>query len=97
MTPRPVTETPYAIAVGSYPTRDMARAEGDYLSRLVPLRVRMAPVRGTHTYRLLLGHFDSAELAERSMRKLQNRGLIPDASVIRSQGARSAPVGSATR
>jgi type II secretory pathway predicted ATPase ExeA len=97
VTPRIAPEAQYAIAVGSYPTRDMARAEGDYLSRLVPLSVRMAPVRGTHTYRLLLGRFDSSELAERSMRKFQNRGLIPDASVIRSQGTRSASVRPTTR
>jgi type II secretory pathway predicted ATPase ExeA len=73
----------YAIAVGGFPTRDMALAEADYIGRLVPLRVKVARAgEGGHGYRLLLGKFDSMDAAEVSMRRLQTRGLIPDAKAV---------------
>jgi hypothetical protein len=73
----------FAIAVGNYPTRDMANAERDYLSRLVPLRVRVSRLKGgSPGCQLLLGHFDSAEGAQYYVERLQSRGLIPDARVI---------------
>ena len=90
-TPAPVTPAPapttsaaqWAIAVGSFPTRDMAHAEADYMGRLVPLRVKVAQAGpGARGYRLLLGKFDSAAAAEQSMRKLQGRGLIPEAKAV---------------
>ena len=87
--PAPVPESPpapapqFAIAVGSYAMRDMASAECEYLSRLVPMRVRVgsagADARG---YRLLLGRFDARHTAELARKRLQDRGLIPDARVI---------------
>jgi hypothetical protein len=71
----------YSIAVGSYATRDMASAECDYLSRLVPMHVRVAP-GNTDGFRLLLGRFDERSKAELATRRLQDQGLIPDAKVI---------------
>jgi type II secretory pathway predicted ATPase ExeA len=73
----------YAISVGSFATRDMALPEADYMGRLVPLRVKVAPAGpGAHGYRLLLGKFDTEDAAQVSMRKLQGRGLIPDAKTV---------------
>jgi type II secretory pathway predicted ATPase ExeA len=83
LAPQATNAAQYAIAVGSFPTRDMALAEADYISRLVPLRVKVASAgSGGHGYRLLLGKFDSMNAAEQSMRKLQSRGLIPDAKTV---------------
>jgi type II secretory pathway predicted ATPase ExeA len=83
----------YAIAVGGFPTRDMALAEADYMGRLVPLRVKVARAgEGGHGYRLLLGRFDSMDAADVSMRRLQARGLIPDAQAVELPSAlNSAP------
>lgn len=98
-TPDPVPESPpapaaqFAIAVGSYATRDMASAECEYLSRLVPMRVRVGS--GARGYRLLLGRFDARRMAELARKRLQDRGLIPDAHVIEIAPAANATPGSA--
>ena len=100
-TPDPVPESPpapaaqFAIAVGSYATRDMASAECEYLSRLVPMRVRVGSGgAGARGYRLLLGRFDARRMAELTRKRLQDRGLIPDARVI--EIAPAAPAANAT-
>lgn len=72
----------YAIAVGSYPTRDMANAECEYLTRLVPVHVRVNAPGGNRNFRLLLGRFDERAEAEMAIKQLQDRGLIPDARVL---------------
>ena len=72
----------YAIAVGSYPTRDMANAECDYLTRLVPVHVRVNAPGGNRNFRLLLGRFDERAQAELAIKRLQDQGLIPDARVL---------------
>lgn len=81
-TPPPAPPAQYAIAVGSYATRDMANAECEYLARLVPMRVRVNGLGGGRGYRLLLGRFDERANAELTIDRLQNQGLIPDARVI---------------
>jgi type II secretory pathway predicted ATPase ExeA len=89
-TPEAPGSPQYAIAVGSFSSRDMALAEADYMGRLVPLRVKVARAgEGGHGYRLLLGKFDSADAAELSMRRLQGRGLIPDAKTVELPSATS--------
>ena len=72
----------YAIAVGSYPTRDMANAECEYLTRLVPVHVRVNAPGSNRNFRLLLGRFDERAEAEMAIKQLQDRGLIPDARVL---------------
>jgi hypothetical protein len=64
------------------------------MGRLVPLRVKVARAgEGGHGYRLLLGRFDSMDAADVSMRRLQARGLIPDAKAVELPSAlNSAPV-----
>jgi len=81
--PEATSALQYAISVGSFSTRDMALAEADYMGRLVPMRVKVARAgEGGHGYRLLLGKFDSLDEAEVSLRRLQSRGLIPDAKAV---------------
>ncbi|MEQ1834754.1 MAG: hypothetical protein ABL977_17040 [Candidatus Eisenbacteria bacterium] len=80
--PPPASPAQYGIAVGSYPTRDMANAECEYLSRLVPVRVRVNSLGGNRGYRLLLGRFDERDSAELASKRMQDQGLIPDARVI---------------
>jgi len=71
----------YAIVFGHYSTSEMAHAESDYLSRLVPLRVRVSPTPNGNTFHLVMGRFESSEAAEASLRRLQHQGLVEGAKV----------------
>ncbi len=77
----PVPTTQFSIAAGRYGTHDLARAEADYLGRLITPRVRVGNLRDGGA-RLLIGRFDTREQAQSALAGLQSRGLIPDASII---------------
>jgi hypothetical protein len=79
--PPPAPANQFSIAAGRYGTHDLARAEADYLGRLITPRVRVGNLRDGGA-RLLIGRFDTREAAESAMRGLQDRGLIPEASVL---------------
>lgn len=80
---REIASPQYAIVFGHYSTSDMARAESDYLSRLVPLRVRVSPTPGGNTFHLVMGRFETSEAAEQSLRRFQRQGLVEDAKVTK--------------
>ena len=88
--PRTSSGGGYAIAVGNYPTREMAMSECDYLGRLVTLRVHVAPAgAGKRGYRLLLGKYDDTEAAEVALHRLQGRGVATDAKVVEVPSAQN--------
>lgn len=74
----------YTVIVGSYLKADMAWAEREHLSRLTtyPVWVSRRNIEGVRTYRIILGAFESTELAETAAQALLQRGLLRDARVV---------------
>jgi type II secretory pathway predicted ATPase ExeA len=79
-----VTGRAYTILVGSFLKSDMAFAEREHLSRLTnhPVWVSRRSINGVRTYRIILGAFESTEMAEGAAQSLLQRGLIRDANVL---------------
>ena len=80
----PPTGTRYTVIVGSFLKPDMAWAEREHLSRLTnyPVWVSRRQIDGVRTYRIILGAFESTEIAETTAQNLLQRGLLRDAKVV---------------
>ncbi len=80
----PAPGTHYTIAVGTYLSADMAKAEKAHLARLTRHRVwvNKRAVDGVKTYRIQIGRFESVEEAEAAAQALLRRGLLRDAQVV---------------
>ena len=78
----------FGLAVGSYSSRDMAKAEKDHLERLTSYRVWVngTKVQGVRSYRLMVGRFESMDAAADAGQSLMRRGLIRDANVMPLSG-----------
>ena len=78
----------FGLVVGSYSSRDMAKAEKDHLERLTSYRVwvNSTKVQGVRTYRLVVGRFESMGAAADAGQSMMRRGLIRDANVTPLSG-----------
>lgn len=82
-TPPAVSHQKYGIVAGSFQRNDTAKAEKDHLARLTSYRVWVSKSKenGVRTYHLMVGRFDSMEMAWDAAQTLMRRGLIRDANV----------------